>query len=144
MKTTIRKPYTRHQSQSVNLLPSRTKQSDADACEINNIMAKYLRTGAITHFNKHNPQYGDATGPDFQTAMNIVTSAQTMFDELPSNIRNRFQNDPAAFLDFVQDEGNTAEMAELGLTNSPVQATNLDSENAPEPALETEGREEPS
>lgn len=140
----IRKPYTRHQSQTINSMPSRTKQSDADRSNINLIMSKYLRTGAITHFNKHNPQYGDATGTDYHTAMNIVTEASQMFDELPSNIRNRFQNNPAAFLDFVQDEGNTAEMAELGLTNSPVPGQNLNSDQAPEPTLETEGREEPS
>lgn len=143
-KMKIRKPYTRHQSQSVNTMPSRTKQSDADRSNINVIMDKYLRTGAITHFNKHHPQYGDATGTDYHTAMTIVTEASQMFDELPSNIRNRFQNNPAAFLDFVQDEGNTAEMAQMGLTNSPVQERNLNSETAPEPTLETEGREEPS
>ena len=124
----IRKPYTRQQVQTVNELPSRTKQSDADNCEINNIMAKYARTGAINHFNKHQGQYGDATGHDFHTAMNIVTDAQEMFDDLPSKLRNKFANSPAEFLDFVQNEENIPQMAELGLLNTSPETPDLQSD----------------
>lgn len=124
----IRKPYSTVQVKTVNELPSRTKQSDADQCEINNIMAKYARTGAINHFNTHQGSYGDATGHDFQTSMNIVIDAQNMFDELPSNIRNRFENEPAQFLDFVNDEANKSEMAELGLLNPSPETPDLQSE----------------
>lgn len=111
----IRKPYTR-EAVSIDVSgDSRTKQSFAKECDINHIMAKYQKTGAITHFAKHSPQYGIADGQTFQDAMNLVCEAQEMFNELPSSIRSRFGNDPAAFLDFVQDEGNADEMIKLGL-----------------------------
>jgi phage internal scaffolding protein len=124
----IRKPYNQYRSQTVNTLPSRTKQSDASECEINNIMAKYMRTGAIEHYSTHQGHYSDITGPDFETAMNIVADANTMFAELPSNLRNRFENSPKRFLEFVQDESNLTEMAELGLTNPSPETPDLQSD----------------
>ena len=124
----IRKPYTQHKSQTVNNLPSRTKQSDSADCEINNIMSKYMRTGAIDHYSTYQGHYSDITGPDFETAMNIVADANTMFAELPSNIRNRFENNPKHFLEFVQNESNLTEMAELGLTNPSPETPDLQSD----------------
>ncbi len=94
----------------------RTKQSMRDECDINKIMAKYQKTGAVAHVNRHGAEYGFATSDDFLTSMTIVTQAQTMFDGLPSTIRNRFANSPGAFLDFVQDANNADEMQTLGLT----------------------------
>ena len=93
----------------------RTKQSFKDECDINKIMAKYQKTGAISHFNKHGANYDFATSLDFSESMRIVTTAQDMFDGLPSSIRTRFANDPAQFLDFVQDANNEDEMLKLGL-----------------------------
>lgn len=101
--------------QVVNTSPSRAKQSFKDECNINNIVSKYQKTGAVTHFNKNAPRYEDASGADFQDAMNLVTSTQQLFNELPSSLRARFANDPSQFLDFVQDPRNADEMAELGL-----------------------------
>ncbi len=93
----------------------RTKQSMKDECDINKIMAKFQKTGALAHVNKHEAEYGFATSDDFASAMRTVTVAQEMFDDLPSSIRNRFGNNPAAFLDFVQDANNKKEGQELGL-----------------------------
>lgn len=114
-KLEIRKPYSRQAVQIETGQNSRTKQSFQDECDINQIMAKYQKTGAITHFNKHQQNYGIADGATFQEAMNLVCDAQEMFNDLPSSIRSRFGNDPAAFLDFVQNEENSDEMARLGL-----------------------------
>ena len=112
----IRKPLQYHGAVQVDAGgESRTKQSFKKECDINVIMAKYQKTGAITHFNKHQQNYGMADGQTFQEAMNLVCEAQEMFNELPSSIRSRFGNDPAAFLDFVQNEENADEMARMGL-----------------------------
>lgn len=94
--------------------PSRTKQSFAAECDINNIMARYLNTGLITHENTRQALYGDATGVDYQSAQNFIAAANSEFQALPSAIRSRFDNDPALFLDFIHDEKNLPEMAELG------------------------------
>jgi len=96
---------------------SLTKQSFTEECNINNIMKKYQKTGAIDHVNKHEASYGYATSDDFQTSLEIVARGRDMFNELPSSIRTKFDNDPAKFLDFVQDNKNIKEMQELGLAH---------------------------
>jgi len=93
----------------------RTKQSHKSECDINVIMARYMQTGVIDFVTKHQPHYGDVTALDYTTAMNQIAQAQSMFHELPSSVRNRFENNPAAFLDFVQDPRNAAEAHEMGL-----------------------------
>jgi len=133
----IRKPYTREAVQIDAGGESRTKQSFKKECDINAIMAKYQKTGAITHFAKHSPQYGIADGQTFQDAMNLVCEAQEMFNELPSSIRSRFGNDPAAFLDFVNDEGNADEMEKLGLIQKTGEVAGI-SNATPEPVQENE------
>src|SRR5262245_43276128 len=93
----------------------RTKQSFKDECDINVIMRRYEKTGVLTHLRKVQPEFADCTGRDFNEAMNLVAEARTAFAELPSSVRDRFDNDPAKFLDFCQDEGNLDEAGELGL-----------------------------
>lgn len=92
-----------------------TRQEFADECNINVIMSQYMLTGQTPLLNERTPQYLDVTGENFQTAMDIVANAKSLFNEMPSVIRNRFNNDPAAFLDFVNDPGNMPEMEKLGM-----------------------------
>lgn len=94
---------------------SRTKQSFKDESDINHIMARYLKTGIIDFTAKNAPQYGDCTGIEFEAGMQLIARAQTMFEELPSAIRARFENEPAQFLEFVQNPKNAKEARELGL-----------------------------
>lgn len=96
---------------------SLTKQSFTESCDINNIMAKYQKTGVIDHVNEYGERYGEATAVDFHSAMNVVTRAQEMFNDLPSSIRNKFANDPAQFLEFVQNPANSDELVKLGLAH---------------------------
>lgn len=103
----------------MNIEPSMTKQSFQDECNINNIMAKFQKTGAINHYAKHAPHYGDATPIQLTEALNIVIQAQDMFDDLPSSIRKRFNNSPEEFLEFVQNPENADEMVKMGLKNAP-------------------------
>lgn len=98
---------------------TRAKQSFKDECDINNIMAKYRRTGLIEAVNRNQPRYADVTGLEFRTAMEMVAEAQQLFEDMPSSVRKRFGNDPAAFLDFVNDPENRAEAVRLGLVKEP-------------------------
>jgi len=97
-----------------------TKQSHKKECDINQIMAKYQKTGVIDHVNKHSDQYGFATSNDLHVSLNLIKTANEMFDELPSQARKKFQNDPAQFLDFVQDPKNEEHFFELGLSEYPL------------------------
>lgn len=93
----------------------RTKQSFKDECDVNNIMARYIRTGVLEFRQRHEPRYGDCTGADFQFYMNEIAKANSMFADMPAQLRARFENDPAKFLDFVQNPKNLDEARELGL-----------------------------
>lgn len=96
--------------------PSLTKQSFKDECDVNNIVKKHSVTGIYTHINERSAQYADVTEiPDYQTAMQTVASANQLFGTLPSQLRKRFNNDPAEYLAFVQNEDNLDEMVRLGM-----------------------------
>lgn len=96
--------------------PTLAQQHTKDAVDINQIMARYIKTGVLDHVTKYQPQYTDNTMQDYQQSQNIIIKADLMFSELPSQVRKNFGNDPAAFLDFVSDESNHDKLAEMGLT----------------------------
>lgn len=115
-KPVIRKPYDAHDRvKYTSNLPSRTKQSFADESNINTILRKYHQTGFFPYYDK--PQlYGDFTNiHDYHTAHNKLIEANNAFNALPSNIRKRFENSPAQFLEFIAEPSNHDEMVELGL-----------------------------
>lgn len=92
-----------------------TDQSFKEECDINTIMARYQSTGEIPLLNDQQGQWLDVTGMDFQRHMDFIIDAQNLFDQLPSSIRDRFGNDPAAFLDFTSNDDNAVEIAKMGL-----------------------------
>ena len=94
-----------------------TDQNHKDETDINNIVRKYNKTGLIDHLNQFEQKYADMTGYDYQDAMNTVAAANSMFEGLPSEIRNKFENDPAKFINFVDDESNHDELVKMGLAN---------------------------
>ncbi|AXH74801.1 MAG: internal scaffolding protein [Microviridae sp.] len=92
-----------------------TKQEFKDECDINVLMSRYINNGQMPIINQSAPQYLDVTGLEYQNSMEFIAGAKTLFNELPSSLRNRFKNDPAEFLDFCSNEKNRPEMAALGL-----------------------------
>lgn len=99
----------------------RTKQQDADKTNINLIMKKFLKTGVIDFTNKHEASYGFATSDSFQESLQIIQTATEMFDDLPSQLRTKFNHDPATFLDYVQNPDNQDTLYELGLADFPLE-----------------------
>lgn len=104
----------------VDLMPSGisgagAKQSFKKECDINHIMAKYQKTGLVTHLAKHQPEYGHASAIQFSDAMQTVAQAEQIFAELPSTVRSRFHGDPAEFLIFCENPENRSEASILGL-----------------------------
>lgn len=110
-----------------------TDQSFKEECDINTIMARYQSTGELPVLNEMQGQYLDVTGMDFQEHMDFIIQAQEMFDDLPSSIRDRFGNDPAAFLDFTSQESNRLELAKMGLLSEEATKAVLDQKPAPTP-----------
>lgn len=94
----------------------KTRQSFKEECDINKIVAKYKKTGRLPELIRQNPIYGDFSKSfDYQEALNTVQKAQLQFNELSSEIRNKFRNDPVEFLMFVEDPKNEKELVEMGL-----------------------------
>lgn len=108
--------------------PSQTLQSFKDDADINCIIARFENTGVLvdpTVSVSRIPQFGDYSEmPSYQEAQNVIVAANNAFNDLPSKIRERFGNDPAAYFDFVQSlkEGSDeyAEAISLGIVNKPV------------------------
>lgn len=98
-----------------------TQQSAKDECDINLIVEKAKRGAIVSHVNPAAPQYGSLIGfPSFREALDIVTKAQLAFAALDARIRDRFANDPAKLVDFLQDSKNLEEAIALGLVDKPV------------------------
>jgi len=114
-----------------------TEQNHKDETDINNIVRKYNKTGLIDHLNQFEKQYGDMTGYDYQDAMNTVAAANTMFEGLPSAIRNKFDNDPAKFINFVDDESNADKLVEMGLAKPKVSTPVDEGSKEPVEAVKT-------
>ena len=94
---------------------SRTKQAFADECDINQIMARYEKTGVVDHVKLSGAHYGDFPQISYHESLNAVIAAQEAFMALPARIRAKFGNDPGAFVDFATDPDNADEMRKMGL-----------------------------
>lgn len=91
-------------------------KQDAD---INSIMRKFQRGEALNHVKVYQGEYGIASPLDLHQAQNLIARANSMFADLPSNVRNEFKNEPAQFLEFVQNPDNYDRAIELGISLAP-------------------------
>lgn len=98
---------------------SMCEQHHKNDCDINNILKKYDSSGLITHVNNSTAQYGDFTEVnEYQQSLQQVINAQAAFDELPSEIRKQFANDPGLFFEFATNPNNVDKMIEFGLAHA--------------------------
>lgn len=118
---------------------SRAQQNQKDETDINNIVKMYLRTQEIPVHTRP-PLQGDFTdAPDMQTAMNLIVEARTAFMQQPAEIRARFHNDPAEFVEFCSNNENLPEMRKYGLL-SPEAIARMDKEAQDKADAEFEAR----
>lgn len=95
--------------------PSLAQQSGKEDADINVIVKRFGITGQLPT-NVNMPMSMDFEGIfDYHTAMNLITSAQQGFMEMPADIRSEFNNDPGAFVDFVSKPENRERAEKLGL-----------------------------
>lgn len=98
--------------------PSMTRQSEMEACDLHNILRQFSSQGfdQLVRENAARGQYADLPDDiDYQMSLNLVMAAQASFATLPSQVRERFKNDPARFLQFVGDPANQDELIRLGI-----------------------------
>lgn len=98
-------------------------QSFKDDSNINVLLRRFGVTGQLP-IASSSPFYGDFSEVGtYQDALNMVLEADQAFQTLPSKIRNRFRNDPAELIAFLEDDTNRAEAEQLGLVKPPPPAT---------------------
>lgn len=98
-------------------------QAFKDDCNPNQVFRRYQETGTIDPQllnQRQQPMFGDVSKlPDLRGMMEIVLDAELQFMSLPSDLRERFHNDPRVLYGFVADDKNRAEAIELGLIPRP-------------------------
>lgn len=100
------------------ILPSMTKQSEMEACDIHNILKQYSPAGLqqLIAESQAKGAYTDLPDDvDYQAALNTVLEGERAFATLPAHVRDRFHNNPAEFLEFMADGSNQDEAIKLGL-----------------------------
>lgn len=94
---------------------SLAQQHMKDECDINVIVERFGVTGQIP-VSAIEPSYGDFSGVnDYHTALNKIKAADEAFMALPAKLRAKFDHDPNALLNFLENEANRDEAIELGL-----------------------------
>jgi len=93
----------------------RTKQAFKDQCDINKMLKKAQQTGSIAHLLKYpEATYGEFDGEfTLLEAQQKIARAGQIFDDLPSEVRQEFGNDPLAFVKYANDPENRGRMKEL-------------------------------
>ena len=127
---------------------SKTEQSHKDSCDINLIVAGALHNPAQLLDKSLKPDvFADfSESLSFTDMANKVCEAKSAFEDLPSDVRSRFKNDPSRLIDFVSDPSNTLEAHELGLLElDEISLEALKEEKNPSPSLTSESPDsEPS
>lgn len=124
-------------SMRLNCGPGRTKQSMKDETDVNRIVARYAKTGLLTHVNTRSPVYTDVSeARDYREALEQVRRVDEFFVGLPSKIRARFANDPILFMEFMMNPDMKAEAEELGLVKKEPEAP---IDEVPGPGIQARG-----
>lgn len=130
----------RRSVETTNPEESLTQQQFKDECDINNIMAQALKGQQITHLNRSKGTYNEMTQYNFNyhEALTVVTRAEQAFEDLPSDLRERFSNDPKQLISFLEDDKNREEAEKLGLIDkAPTQNDDLTTNKPQAPVKET-------
>ena len=100
---------------------SLTEQQFAEESQILNKIRKYDSQGFFDSINRNPGQYNDFTQVrDLADAIDQIEQARDAFQEIPSDIRKRFNNSPSEFFDFASKEDNYNELVKLGLATAKI------------------------
>lgn len=98
--------------------PGITEQHHQESCDINYILDRYTQTGYLPP-SKVEPMFADtAELGDFLETQLKVKEAEAAFNSMDARVRQRFNNSPEQFMEFIHDPKNIPEAIKLGLVNS--------------------------
>lgn len=115
-----------------------TRTEFGQECDINVLLAKYEKTGVLTHLANGQPEYFDCPdAPDLREHLALFDEAQAAFMRLnPRLRRDAFNDDPLNFVSFASDPANLDKMIEYGLA-PPRKVADAVSAPSPAPAAAT-------
>ena len=98
-----------------------TQQHFKDDCDINKIVAKYMRGEDISRYQRTVLELGEdmPTSMELVEAENAYRKVSEAFQSLPAQDRDRFENDPSKFLKYMEDPKNVTESYDLGYRIKP-------------------------
>lgn len=95
---------------------SKVKQSESGEADINQMVSRFLRTGAEPPKPGQEPRYGDFSSFEtFHAAVEHVRQAELDFGALDPIVRRACDHDPGKFLEMVYDPARQKELLALGL-----------------------------
>ncbi len=94
-------------------LHGRTKQSQRDECDINKLLERYQRDASLGHLEKYQGVYGNYADYDFENHVTKIAEMQTIFEQLPAEVKKDFGQKPDKFFEFVTDPANAERLPEL-------------------------------
>ena len=93
---------------------NRTKQSFKDECDINRLLQRFQKDGAMSHLEAYGGEYGEYNKFNFHESMEKLRRGNEIFAKLPSEIRSgEFRNDPGLFFTFVNNPENNEKLNDL-------------------------------
>lgn len=105
---------------------SLTNQADLVNSDINKIMARYEKTGLVMGTDRP-PKFGDFSEvADYHAQLSAIRRVDAAFAALPAEVRNRFENDPAKLMAFIDNPANIKEAVKLGLFDENVYYNKID------------------
>lgn len=94
--------------------PGMAKQSMKEECDINVIVSRFDRTGALSHVAKGVPSFADVSEvTDYRSVLEFGRSADEYFAGLPAKVRARFGNDVARYVEALMSPDAASELAEV-------------------------------
>lgn len=102
--------------------PSCTRQEFKKSCDLAQVLKRFAMTPegkeslAMAQGHAETCQFFDvSSGMTFHTAQSLIADSRASMARLPAEVRARFGNDPAAYLDFVSDPASAPQLREWGL-----------------------------
>lgn len=113
----VRSPYEAYDDPGVDCSndPGVTDGSQAAELDVNQIIRRAQKSGILPGADIERVYADVSYSKDYHSALNIILQANKQFMGLEAELRARFDNDPAKFMDFMHDPKNVEEMISLGL-----------------------------
>jgi len=111
------------------------RQSEASQADINKIVARFEKSGILPLTGREGLYLDVSEVGDYHSALEQVRKAEEYFGSLPASSRAMFDNDPAEFLDRVNDPESLELLVEAGVIPKG-EVRPIDPPKAPEPAAE--------